>query len=70
MAIERDQWSNWKDHPCTREMIKILKEYRELGFEEISYGGEDNALLMLGTKIGKINGLTSVINLSFIPEED
>lgn len=70
MAIERDQWGNWKNHPCTEEMLKILKQWREEGFEEVSYGGEDDRLLQLGMKIGKLNALTGMINLTFIPEEE
>jgi hypothetical protein len=67
---ERDQWANWKDHPCTQAMIKLLKEDREVGFEELSFGGSDDALILLGVKIGKLNALTSMINYGFIPEED
>ncbi len=67
---ERDQWSNWKDHPCTQAMMKELREMREEGFIEASYGGEDNSLIHLGIKLGKINALTGVLNYNFIPKED
>lgn len=66
----KDQWGDWKYHPCTIAMIKALKEDREIGFEEISYGGEDNNLIYLGVKLGKINALTGIINYSFIPQEE
>ncbi len=66
----RDQWANWKEHPCTQAMLKLLTESREYGFEEVSYGGEDNNLVYLGIKLGKINALTGVINLTFIPQEE
>lgn len=70
MTIERDQWGDWKHHPCTVEMMRLLREIREVGFEEVSYGGEDDRLLQLGMKIGKLNALTGIINFGFIPQED
>lgn len=66
----REQWGNWKDHPCTQAMLKLLAEERELGFNEISYGSEDNNLILLGVKLGKINALTGIMNYSFIPQEE
>jgi hypothetical protein len=69
MAIDRHQWADWRGHPCTQEMIKILREIREEGYEEASYGTDD-MLIQLGIKLGKINALTGVINLRFIPEEE
>lgn len=68
--IGKDQWANWKDHPCTQEMMKQIVTLREEGFVDLSYGGEDNALLHLGTKIGKINAFTVLLNYGFIQEED
>lgn len=70
MAIDREQWADWKQHPCTLEMVKILQENRELGYEEAAYGSPDDNLILLGIKLGKINALTGLINLSFIPEEE
>jgi hypothetical protein len=69
-VIDKREWADWKDHPCTQEMIKILREDREIGYEETSFGSNDDNLIQLGIKLGKINALTGVINLRFIPEED
>jgi hypothetical protein len=66
----RDQWANWKDHPVTQAMIKILSEQREMGLEEISMGADDADLLRYGIKVGKINAFTGIINFGFIQEED
>lgn len=66
----KEQWGMWKDHPCTLAMIGLLKAAREDGFNEISVGGEDNELLRLGVKLGKINAITIMINYGFIPQED
>jgi hypothetical protein len=66
----KEQWSYWKDHPCTQAMLTLLREDRELGFEEMSYGSGDNELIRLGLKIGKINSLTGIINMTFIPQEE
>jgi hypothetical protein len=68
--IEKEQWSDWKEHPCTLELIKILREIREEGYEEASYGSQDDNLIQLGIKLGKINALTGIINFRFIPEEE
>lgn len=68
--IEKEQWSDWKEHPCTQELIKILREIREEGYEEASYGSQDDSLIQLGIKLGKINALTGIINFRFIPEEE
>ena len=70
MTIEKEQWADWKEHPCTLEMVRLLKELREFGFDEISFGAEDNELLRLGVKLGKLNCLTGVINFTFIPEKE
>lgn len=67
---DKEQWAQWKDNPCTQAMLVLLREVREEGFKEISYGGDDSALLTLGAKIGKINCLTAIINFGFIPEEE
>ena len=66
----RDQWANWKDHPCTKAMVKALSEEREMGLEEISMGADDNNLLRFGIKVGKINDMTGIINFGFIQEEE
>ena len=66
----KEQWGDWKHHPCTQEMLKILREMREIGYEEAAYGGEDSNLIYLGVKLGKINALTGIINFGFIPEEE
>lgn len=66
----REQWANWKDHPCTQAMLEIMREDREAGMEEVSYGANDDELVRLGIKIGKVNNLTGIINLTFIPQED
>jgi hypothetical protein len=36
----------------------------------MSYGSGDNELIRLGLKIGKINSLTGIINMTFIPQEE
>lgn len=66
----KDQWANWKDHPCTQAMMKWLQEGREQGFQEASYGSEDNGLVVLGVKLGKVNAYTGIINYDFIEEEE
>lgn len=66
----RDQWANWRDHPCTQAMLQLLREEREIGFEEVSYGTDVSDVIRLGIKIGKVNSLTGIINLGFIPDED
>jgi len=70
MTIEREQWADWKEHPVTQEMIKILRELREFGFDEVAYGADDDELVRLGIKLGKLNALTAIINFTFIPEKE
>lgn len=67
---ERDQWASWKDHPCTKAMMKELQDIRENGIIEASFGAEDNNLIRLGLHLGKINCLTAILNYGFIPQED
>lgn len=66
----REDWSYWKDHPCTHAMVEILREWREEAFTEVSTGSDDHDLIRLGIKIGKVNSLTGMIKLGFIPEEE
>jgi hypothetical protein len=66
----KDQWANWKDHPCTQAMMKELRDTRENGILEVGYGAEDDNLLLLGVKLGKINALTVILDYGFIPQED
>lgn len=66
----RDQWANWKEHPCTQAMMAALKEDREEGFVEVSGGADDNDLIRLGIRLGKVNAMTVILNYGFIPEED
>lgn len=70
MSIERDQWANWKDHPCTQEMVKVWKELREYGFQAAANGALDERLLQLGINLGELNCLTRMINFEFIQIED
>lgn len=59
--LSSEEWADWRNHPATKTFFNELELLRDEGFIEVLLGDTEN-LISHGIRLGKVNGLTSVIN--------
>lgn len=61
--ITKDQWADWRDHPVTKAFIEAIKIRREEHIHALELFSESQHKLTV--MIGRISGLTEVLDTSF-----
>ena len=71
--ITSEQFQEWKEHPVTKEIFKLLTETRQEIINQLAYGntiGPDAEAThgFTNRAIGQIDGLNQLLNISFASE--
>lgn len=70
-----EQFTEWKEHPITKEIFVALKETRDMDVESLVRGGtlstDPGETAQLTARIvGKIQGLNQILEISFEDDEE
>jgi hypothetical protein len=66
--ISKDQWADWKQHPCTQVFFSIVNSKREEYIQFLSQGGFSNSISKQNLALGSINAYTHMMNVEFVEE--
>ena len=68
--LTSEQFQEWKEHPVTKEIFKLLTETRQEIINQLSYGNTigpdaESTHGFTNRAIGQIDGLNQLLNISF-----
>lgn len=67
--ISKEDFIDWKNSPVTKRVFDEIKDMIQEGKEEIAASAGINPLLDR-ERVGKLNGLTALLGISFYDFED
>jgi hypothetical protein len=68
-VITKADFLDWKSQPVTKRVFAEIEAFIEAGKEELSYVAGENPLLD-SKRVGKLDGLRSLLAISFYDLED
>lgn len=64
MAISRSEWADWREHPVTKEFMKLVRDQISEGVTILGKGGFHDAPNLQNQLIGKIGAFQRVLEVT------
>ena len=73
--MDKEQFHGWKNHPVTVEIMAKLEELKQSLTSDLASGHTlattaDETALLTARIVGKIEGLTQILGLDYIEDEE